>query len=93
MLRPYDYSAILGRVDHNISDTDRIFVNGYYNERREDRYNWALGAPNSPDGLINGFPITQGFDYRSNTGFTGGWTSARSDVDGDRPARRLHEVR
>ena len=21
-----------------------MFVNGYYNKRREDRYNWALGA-------------------------------------------------
>ena len=74
MLRPYDYDAFLGRVDHNLSDSNRLFVNGYYNKRREDRYNWALGAPNSPDGLINGFPITSGFDYRSNTGVTGGWT-------------------
>jgi hypothetical protein len=57
MLRPYDYNAFLGRVDHNLSDANRLFVNGYYNKRREDRYNWALGAPNSPDGLINGFPV------------------------------------
>ena len=78
MLRPYDYNAVLGRVDHNFSSENRIFVNGYYNKRREDRYNWALGAANSPDGLVNGFPVTQGYDYRSNTGFVGGWTSVLS---------------
>jgi hypothetical protein len=78
MLRPYDYNAILGRVDHNFSSENRMFVNGYYNKRREDRYNWALGAANSPDGLVNGFPVTQGYDYRSNTGFVGGWTSVLS---------------
>ncbi len=78
MLRPYDYNAFLARVDHNFSADNRIFGNGYYNKRREDRYNWALGATNSPDGLVNGFPVTQGYDYRSNTGFVGGWTKVLS---------------
>jgi hypothetical protein len=92
MLRPYDYDVILARVDHNISDANRVFGNVYYNKRREDRYNWALGAPNSPDGLINGFEITRGYDYRSNTGFIGGWTSVISqtsvlDVRGSRAWR------
>lgn len=80
MLRPYDYDATVARVDHNISEANRIWASGYYNTRQEDRYNWALGAPNSPDGLINGFPITQGFDYRSNTGINAGWTWARRDA-------------
>jgi carboxypeptidase family protein len=78
MLRPYDYHAILGRVDHNITAANRVFANIYYNTRQEDRYNWALGSPNIPDGLVNGFAVTRGFDYRSNTGVTGGWTSVRS---------------
>ena len=79
-LRPYDYHAFLTRVDHNVNEAHRLFFTGYYSKRREDRFNWALGAPNSPDGLINGYPITQGFDYRSNTGFSGGWTSVLSNT-------------
>jgi hypothetical protein len=78
MLRPYDYNAFLARVDHNFSADNRIFANGYYNKRREDRYNWALGSTNIPDGFVNGFPVTQGYDYRSNTGFVGGWTKVLS---------------
>ena len=80
MLRPYDYHAFLTRLDHNLTESHRAFFTGYYSKRREDRYNWALGAPNSPDGLINGYTITQGFDYRSNLGFTGGWTSVMSNT-------------
>ena len=80
MLRPYEYDAVLGRVDHNISSANRVFANIYYNTRREDRYNWALGSPNMPDGLANGFAVTRGFDYRSNTGVTAGWTSVRSNT-------------
>jgi hypothetical protein len=80
MLRPYNYHAFLARVDHNFTDAQRGFVTGYYNKRQEDRYNWALGAPNSPDGLINGYNITRGYDYRSNLGFNGGWTFVRSDA-------------
>jgi len=80
MLRPYDYHVFLGRVDHNITSANRVFANVYYNTRREDRYNWALGASNMPDGLSNGFAVTRGFDYRSNTGVTGGWTSVRSNT-------------
>src|SRR5262245_11860673 len=79
-LRPYDYHAFLTRVDHNVNESHRLFFTGYYSKRREDRFNGALGAPNSPDGLINGYPITQGFDYRSNTGFSGGWTAVLSNT-------------
>ena len=46
-----------------------LFVTGYCNKRQEDRYNWAQDATNATGRrLINGFPITKGFDYRSNTG-------------------------
>ena len=77
-LRPYDYNAILGRVDHNINDSNKLFIDGYYNKRQEDRYNWALGAANANNGTINGFDVTHGFDYRSNTGTTLGYTNVRS---------------
>jgi hypothetical protein len=75
MLRPYDYDAIMGRVDHNINTSNRLFVTSYYNKRQEDRYNWALEATNATAGAINGFTVTQGYDYRSNTGVTAGYTS------------------
>jgi Carboxypeptidase regulatory-like domain/TonB dependent receptor len=75
-LRPYDYNAYLLRLDHNFNGSNRVFVNGYYNKRQEDRYNWALGAANSTGaGEINGFEPTHGFDYRSNKGATLGYTS------------------
>ena len=78
-LRPYDYNAGMGRVDHNFSSNDRLFVTGYWNKRQEDRYNWAQDAANASDGgSIDGFMVTKGFDYRSNTGVTGGYTSALS---------------
>lgn len=77
MLRPYDYNAAMGRVDHNLSESMRLFATVYYNKRREDRYNWALGASNEPDGMVNGFPVTQGYDYRSNTGVSTGWTKTQ----------------
>jgi hypothetical protein len=66
--RPYDYNAYLTRLDHSLNDSNKMFLTGYYNKRREDRYNWA-GDP------INNVNVTQGFDYRSNTGLTTGYTS------------------
>jgi hypothetical protein len=78
-LRPYDYNAGMGRVDHNLHSSDRLFVTGYWNKRQEDRYNWAQDAVNATDGgSIGGFLVTKGFDYRTNTGVTGGYTSALS---------------
>ena len=74
-LRPYDYNAYMGRVDHNFTSSSRIFGTGYFNKRQEDRYNWAQDASNATDGgIINGFAVTQGFDYRTNTGINGGHT-------------------
>jgi hypothetical protein len=78
-LRPYDYNAGMGRVDHNFSSANRLFVTTYWNKRQEDRYNWAEGASNATDGgVINGFEITKGFDYRTNAATTGGYTSTLS---------------
>jgi hypothetical protein len=75
-LRPYDYNAFVTRLDHTLNDSNRLFLTGYWNKRREDRYNWALGASNATgNGEINGFLVTSGFDYRSNTGATLGYTS------------------
>jgi carboxypeptidase family protein len=73
--RPYDYNALLGRLDQNLNDSNRLFLTGYYNKRREDRYNWTESE------------ATQGYDYRSNTGATLGYTrtftsSAVLDVRG-----------
>jgi hypothetical protein len=75
MLRPYDYNAGLGRIDHNFNNSNRLFLNGYWNKRREDRYNWALGASNATGDEINGVAVTRGFDFRSNKGATLGYTS------------------
>ena len=41
MLRPYNYNAFMGRVDHNFTSNNRLYVTGYWNKREEDRYNWA----------------------------------------------------
>jgi hypothetical protein len=79
-LRPYDYNAWMGRIDHNINPSNRLFGTTYWNKRREDRYNWALGASNATgDGAINDFLVTQGFDYRSNLGINGGYTNSVSN--------------
>ena len=84
----------MGRVDHNLNSADRLFVTGYWNKRQEDRYNWAQDAANATDdGVINGFAVTKGFDYRTNTGVTGGYTSALSSRDAARHARQLVALR
>jgi hypothetical protein len=78
-LRPYDYNSAMGRVDHNFNPSNRFYATGYWNKRKEDRYNWAQDAANATDGgLINGIPVTQGFDYRTNAGLTLGYTSTLS---------------
>ncbi len=77
-LRPYDYNAGLGRADHNFNNNKRHFLHGYWNKRREDRYDWALGAANAQGDQINGVAVTHGYDFRSNTGATLGFTSVRS---------------
>ncbi|MCI0489420.1 MAG: carboxypeptidase-like regulatory domain-containing protein [Blastocatellia bacterium] len=58
--RTYDYDGILARADHNINQNHKLFGKFYWNNRVEDRYNWA--------GVISGVEITRGFDFRENTG-------------------------
>ena len=80
-LRPYDYNSGMGRVDHNVNNANRLYATVYWNKRQEDRYNWAAGASNADaEGVINGIPVTQGFDYRTNTGVTLGYTSTLSQT-------------
>jgi hypothetical protein len=79
MLRPYDYNATMGRADHNFNSANRLFVTTYWNKRREDRYNFAQDAVNATNGgVIGGFAVTKGFDYRWNFGLTTGYTSTLS---------------
>src|SRR5438132_526202 len=75
-LRPYNYNGFVTRLDHNLNESNKLFLTGYWNKRQEDRYNWALGASNATGkGAINNFLVTSGFDNRSNTGATLGYTS------------------
>ena len=69
--RYYDYRGLLTRIDHNVNQSHRLFTNVFYNWRQEDRYDWA--------GPQNGFEITRGYDYRSNLGFTSGYTAVLSN--------------
>jgi hypothetical protein len=79
-LRPYDYNAWMARLDHNFTSAHRVFGTTYYNKRQEDRYNWAADAANATDnGVINGFAVTKGFDYRTNLGLNGGYTATLND--------------
>ena len=75
---PTTTTSFTSRFDHNLGPNNRLFGSGYYNKRQEDRYNWAQDAPNAPGGVINGFAVTQGFDYRSNVGVTVGYTRVHS---------------
>ena len=78
-LRPYDYNAVMGRLEHNFNSSNRLFATMYFNKRREDRYNWAQDASNASDGgVIEGFAVTKGFDYRTNTGLNAGYTRTLS---------------
>ena len=82
MLRPYDYNAVLGRVDHNFTpDRTVLFVNVYYNTRREDRYNWAQDARPTPPfgGLDQWLPRHAGLRLsQQHRRVTGGFTSVWS---------------
>ncbi len=59
-LRHQNYRAWLTRIDHRISSSQSIFGKYYHSFNPEDRQDWA--------GVVNGFPITQGFEYRTNDG-------------------------
>ncbi len=58
--RVQNYRAWLTRFDHRISDRQSLFGKYYHSFNPEDRQNWA--------GVQNGFPISQGFEDRTNDG-------------------------
>jgi hypothetical protein len=64
--RTYNYDAFVLRIDQALAAGHQLFVNGYYNYRTEDRYNWA--------DVQNDFAVTQGLDTRDNFGTTIGYT-------------------
>ncbi|HKG78490.1 MAG TPA: hypothetical protein VKA78_03710, partial [Pyrinomonadaceae bacterium] len=59
-LRHQDYRGWLTRIDHRISSNQSIFAKYYHSFNPEDRQDWA--------GVVNDFPITRGFEYRTNDG-------------------------
>ena len=58
--RVQNYRSWLTRLDHRISDSQSISGKYFHSFNPEDRQNWA--------GVVNGFPITQGFEERTNDG-------------------------
>jgi hypothetical protein len=67
-LRHQNYRGWLTRIDHRISENQSIFGKYYHSFNPEDRQDWA--------GEVNGFPITRGFEYRTNDGGNIDYTNA-----------------
>src|SRR5205807_10617290 len=57
-IRHENYRAWLTRIDHRISKNQSIFGKYYHSFNPEDR--------NDAFGVVNGFPVTQGFEDRTN---------------------------
>ena len=68
--RKQNYRAWLTRIDHVINQNHRIFGKYFHSFNPEDRQNWA--------GVVNGFPITQGFEDRTNDGGSIDYTATLS---------------
>ena len=60
MIRRQNYRAFLTRIDHRISERQTIFGKYFRSFNPEDRHDWA--------GVVNDFPITKGFEFRTNDG-------------------------
>jgi len=69
-LRHQDYRGWLTRIDHRISANQSIFAKYYHSFNPEDRQDWA--------GVVNDFPITRGFEFRTNDGGNIDYTNAFS---------------
>ena len=70
-LRPYDYNVVMGRVDHNFTGRNRLFATPTGTSARKIATTGRWAPPTPPaTASINGFLVTKGFDYRSNTGVT-----------------------
>jgi hypothetical protein len=67
-LRHQNYRAWLTRIDHRISANQSIFGKYYHSFNPEDRQDWA--------GVVNDFPITRGFEFRTNDGGNIDYTNA-----------------
>ncbi|HEX6731799.1 MAG TPA: TonB-dependent receptor, partial [Pyrinomonadaceae bacterium] len=67
-IRHQNYRAGLTRIDHRISANQSIFAKYYHSFNPEDRQDWA--------GVVNGFPITRGFEFRTNDGGNINYTNA-----------------
>jgi len=67
-LRHQNYRAWLTRIDHRISANQSIFAKYYHSFNPEDRQDWA--------GVVNDFPITRGFEFRTNDGGNIDYTNA-----------------
>jgi hypothetical protein len=60
MIRHQNYRAYLTRIDHKISEKQTVFGKYFRSFNPEDRNDWA--------GVVNDFPITRGFEFRTNDG-------------------------
>jgi len=69
-IRHQDYRGWLTRIDHRISANQSIFAKYYHSFNPEDRQDWA--------GVVNDFPITRGFEFRTNDGGNIDYTNAFS---------------
>lgn len=58
--RSQNYRGWLTRIDHRISGRQSIFGKYYHSFNPENRQDWA--------GIVNGVPITRGFEFRTNDG-------------------------
>jgi Carboxypeptidase regulatory-like domain len=67
-IRHQNYRGWLTRLDHRISSNQSIFAKYYHSFNPEDRQDWAA--------VVNGFPITRGFEYRTNDGGNINYTNA-----------------
>ena len=68
--RSQNYRGWLTRIDHRISANQSIFGKFYHSFNPEDRQDWA--------GVVNGFPITKGFEFRTNDGGNVDYTATLS---------------
>ncbi|PYS66175.1 MAG: hypothetical protein DMF76_01010 [Acidobacteria bacterium] len=71
-IRHENYRAWLMRIDHRISAKQSIFGKYYHSFNPEDRQDWA--------GVVNNFPITQGFENRTNDGGNLDYTNTLSNT-------------
>ncbi|MFL6227393.1 MAG: carboxypeptidase regulatory-like domain-containing protein [Pyrinomonadaceae bacterium] len=71
-IRHENYRAWLTRLDHRISESQSIFGKYYHSFNPEDR--------NDPFGIVNGFPVTQGFENRTNDGGNIDYTNTLSST-------------